>query len=104
MSSYEQVEQALYDTVMKRPMRYGQDDRKLDPLIHHVWELKTEDVRLIGWFPCRATFIIVRGEMRKNLKPFSRYKPLIQDVVTFRNSLDVDEPKMLTGATHNDVL
>lgn len=100
----QQVDLILYEFVTRKPMMYGQDDRKLDPVHAHVWELKTEDVRLIGWFPCKATFVIVCGELKKNLRSFKDYAPYVARAVIFRDLLDLDEPKMLTGATHSHVL
>ena len=104
LTPFEQVEQMLHDFIVKRPLRYGQDDRKLDPLNRHVWELKSEDIRLVGWFPARATFVAVCGGMRKDLKPFRAYTPLIDKACSFRDVLDLDPPKMLIGNTHADVL
>jgi hypothetical protein len=55
LTPYEQVEQILYEFVIGRPMAYSVDYRKLDPpILAHVWELKTPDVRLFGWFARRG--------------------------------------------------
>ena len=62
LSPFEQVNQIFYDFVMGRPMAFGVDYRKLDPLGNHVWEFKTADMRIFGWFARRAHFIAACGE------------------------------------------
>jgi hypothetical protein len=101
---YEQIEQILYDFIIGRPMAYGSQYHPLDPLVSHTWELKTPDVRLIGWFPQRGHFVVVEGELKDNLKKFADYSPHVQKTVAFRDALDLDEPKAITGVSRNDVL
>jgi hypothetical protein len=104
LTPHEQAEQLLYDFVIGRPMAYSVDYRKLDPLSAHAWELKTPDVRLFGWFPRRANLVIVSGELKDNLPTFKAYSPFIQEVIAFRGGLDLDEPKSVTGVTHDEIL
>ena len=101
---FEQVEQVLFEFAIGRPMAYGQQYKKLDPLAQHVWEIKTPDVRLIGWFARKSCFIVVRAEMKKQLLQFKLYQPLIQSTVAFRTALDLDPPKEIAGVRHDDVL
>ena len=101
---YEQVDLLLYDFVIGRPLAYDQQRKKLDPLGQHVWELKTEDVRLIGWFPRRKSFVVVCGQMKRDLLKAKLYAPCIRHTVWFRENLDLDEPKSVTGVRHDDIL
>ena len=82
-------------------MEYGQDCKKLHPLMNSVWELRTSDVRIFGWFPRRSTFVAVGGAMKRDLKGDAErkdpYQPFINEVVTFRAKLMLDNPKSLTG-------
>ena len=104
LTPHEQVEQILYEFAIGRPMAYSVDYRKLDPpVLAHVWELKTQDVRLFGWFAKRGHFVIVCGELKDNLPKRSDYMPYIQKVISFRDVLDLDEPKALRGVTYNDI-
>ncbi len=104
ITPYEQVEQILYEFIIGRPMTYGIHYRKLDPVMSHVWELKTPDVRLFGWFPRKSNIVIVCGDLKDNLTNFKSYAPFIAQVVAFRDVLDLDEPKAITGVRHNEVL
>lgn len=70
----------------------------------NVWELKTEDVRLFGWFPQRAHFIAVCGSLKNAIRKARDYAPFIQKVIDFRTALELDEPKAITGVGHDDVL
>lgn len=104
LSPFEQVDQLLHDFVIGRPMIYDQHRKMLDPFRLSVWELKTEDVRLIGWFPQKKNFVIVCGQMKKDLRQFSLYAPCICHTVWFRARLDLDEPKCVEGVRPSDVL
>jgi hypothetical protein len=48
--------------------------------------------------------VIVCREFKDNLKTHAAYAPFIQQVVDFRNALDLDEPKAVTGVGSDDVL
>lgn len=104
LTPYEQVDQMLYDFIIGRPLAYDQQRKKLDPLTQHVWELKTEDVRLIGWFPKRKNFVVVCGQMKRDLPKARLYGPCIRHTIWFRENLDLDEPKSVTGVRYNDIL
>jgi len=104
LTPFEQTEQIFYDFVIGRPMAYSIHIRQLDPLRQHVWELKTTDVRILGWFPKKAHFVAVCGALKKVIPRAKHYAPLINSVVDFRATLDLDEPKSIEGATLNVVL
>jgi hypothetical protein len=104
LSPYGQVEQLLFDFVIGRPLVYDAQRKKLNPVGLHVWELKTLDVRLIGWFPRKRHFIVVCGRLKTELLKASLYAPCINLVTLFRNTLDLDPPKTITGVRHDDVL
>ena len=104
ITPFEQVEQRLYEFAIGRRMTYGSMYHPLDPIGHYVWELKTAHVRLIGWFPRKATFLVVCGCMKSDLLKRADYTPHILRAVQFRTTLDLDHPKSVTGVSHNDVL
>jgi hypothetical protein len=99
-----QAEQICYDYVLGRPLAYSVDYRKLDPLTSHVWELKTPDVRIFGWFSLKRNFVAVCGSLKKGVPKYKKYEPFIRAVTDFRAALDLDEPKAITGVNHNDVI
>lgn len=91
----EQVEE-IFDQFVRGHHMGRNDMKKLEPVGQHVWEFKTEDVRVFGYFYRKQIFIAVCGEMRKKLKPANqKYKHFINQVLKFRNSIDLDEPKYM---------
>lgn len=104
LTPYEQVEQLLYEFAVGRPMTYHYHFHTLDPIGYFVWELRTTDVRLIGWFPRKATFVVTSGCLKSELQQRRSYTPHVQKAVAFRNALDLDPPKAITGVSHHDVL
>lgn len=100
----EQVEQLLYEFVIGRPMTYGWHYHPLHPLTRLTWELRTTDVRLIGWFPNRGIFLAVCGRLKSELRSSRLYTPCLQHAVWFRNNLDLDPPKAVTGVSRHAVL
>ncbi|HZL59844.1 MAG TPA: hypothetical protein VFC38_09090 [Stellaceae bacterium] len=103
LTAYDQVDQILYDFVIGRPMAYSVHYRKLEPVGSHVWELKTVDVRLFGWFCKKGHFVVVCGSLKNKLRKNKNYAPFIAKVIAFRKALDLDEPKAITGTNHNDI-
>ena len=100
---HEQVWVLLHDFVAGIRLIHTETCKQLDPLRDGVWELRTVDVRIFGWFPRRCTFLMVCGAMKKTLRRRVHYRPHIQRVIQFRASLDLDEPKAVVGG-FSDVL
>ncbi len=69
-------------------LSYGTGIHPLDPIANDVWELKTADVRLFGWFPVVNHFVIDVGRdaswLHEDLK---RYDQIVVEVSAFRRSL-----------------
>ena len=104
LTPYEQVAQTFYEFVVGNVLPYGHRLHKLDPLASHIWELKTVDVRIFGWFPRRGTFVAVTGAMKDHLTTNASYEPCVTRVRAFRDDLPLDEPKYLTGMRINEIL
>lgn len=64
-----------------------QEIRCLDPKANAVWELKTPDLRLFGWFPHKNYFILHHCEVKSLLMDYGAYQPHIEAVVQYRESL-----------------
>jgi hypothetical protein len=101
---YEQAEQILYEYVVGRRLAYGTGFHPLDPLASHVWELKTPDLRLFGWFARRSHLILVCAELKDHLSRSAAYAPYVARVVAYRNALELDEPKAVVGVRYDEVL
>jgi hypothetical protein len=73
-----------------RPVGKGGNDQG-------VWELRTMDLRFFGWFPTKDVFVAVSAHPAKKVKDLGIYPGLINEVVTFRDRLGLDEPKFIKG-------
>ena len=90
--------------VAGEPLAFGWQFKSL---VHHqngVWYLKTADVRLFGWFPCRDCFIATSIAGADLAKRLHLYRPLGDEVVRIREALPLDEPKFVPGDDPNDVV
>ena len=67
-----------------------------------IWELKTADLRLFGWFPMKDTFICTDVANANVIKREGQYSGYCEQAGFRRNELDLDEPKFLkdTGPHH----
>lgn len=80
-------------------LSYDHMFKDLRPAEDNVWELKTADLRMFGFFHRRDCFVIVEIDTAERVKKYSLYRGYMGAVVRFRESLDLDEPKCLIGAS-----
>ncbi len=77
----------------------------VDPAAFGIWELKTGDIRIFGWFPEYDTFIASTAgdatELHQGMK-WSYYCKCMW-VVSERKLLDLNEPKFRAGGRRHDV-
>ena len=71
---------------------------------HGIWELKTPDIRLFGWFVRRDCFICTAANTAANVKQYRLYDGYRDEAVRLRDSLELDEPKYVAGDNPDDVL
>lgn len=79
----------------------------LFPLTPHekcVWELKTADLRVFGWFASIDCFVGVVADTAERVKLYKLYAGYIGEVVRYRQSLDLNEPKFVEGKEAADVI
>ncbi len=69
-----------------------------------VWELRTDDLRVFGWFPLKDHFIAVAANDATFIKEHRLYEGYIGSVVHFRDHLDLDEPKYIQGENPDHVV
>lgn len=70
---------------------------------HHIWELKTKDVRFFGWFYQKDVFVIAQAASANLVKQNNLYPGLRDVCVQLRERLDLDEPKVVVGGYSNVV-
>lgn len=75
-------------------------ERQIKPLQHTgfgVWELKTLELRLFGWFPAKDVFVACSIDFATRIKAHRLYGGYRDEVIRFRDSLDLDPPKFISG-------
>jgi hypothetical protein len=76
----------------------------LNPRAEHVWELKTPDARIFGWFVARDCFVGVVANFADAIKAHKLYQGHVGQVARFRDHLKLDEPKSMVGEEPGDVV
>jgi hypothetical protein len=78
--------------------------RQIKPLTHikdGIWELKTPDLRIFGWFCKKDHFIAGTMDLAFKVKEHNLYAGYVGEVARFRDQLDLDEPKFVKGDDPN---
>ncbi|WCT78903.1 hypothetical protein [Novosphingobium humi] len=81
--------------------------RQFHPLVHidsGIWQLKTADVRLFGWFCGQDQFICSNGDMATRIKKNHWYERYRDEAIGFRDILALDDPKFVAGGQPDDVV
>lgn len=77
------------------PLTIGDHFKPLHCRGQGVWELRTPDLRIFGWFPLKDHFVGVVANDATYIKDHGLYEGYIGEVVRFRKNLDLDEPKFI---------
>lgn len=75
-------------------------DRQIKPLQHWghgIWELKTKELRIFGWFSSVDVFIACSIDFATRIKAHRLYAGYRDEAVRFRDTLDLTPPKFITG-------
>lgn len=85
-------------------LAYERQFKPLYPRENGTWELKTQDIRIFGWFAQKDHFVgVVADEMWK-IKEHRLYAGYIGEVVRFRDRLNLNAPKFVPGDDPNAVV
>lgn len=103
LSPIEQVDALLHDFVVDEDLSYYERSHCMRPEEPGVWELKTEDVRLIGWFKLKRVFVIAEADSAFRIKTHGLYAGYRDSTLRRRQGLDLDEPRFISGG-YDDVL
>jgi hypothetical protein len=69
-----------------------------------VWELKTPDVRIFGWFMAKDCFAAVFGNWADTIKDHDLYRGYRIAIRRLRRELEIDETLCVKGVAPDDVL
>ncbi|GGK27747.1 hypothetical protein [Salinarimonas ramus] len=103
LSPVEQVDALIERFVAGRPLEHGRQFKCLRPAQKAVWELKTDDVRLFGFFPERDCFVVLFANFADTVKDHDLYRGYVDEVVRRRAELDIDGGHMKGSDAHDVV-
>ncbi len=86
------------------PLTYDWQFKPLTHIRDGIWELKTADLRVFGWFPKKDHFVGVSADMKDRILQHKLYAPYVRDAADFLSRLDLDEPKYIPGDSPHDVV
>jgi|GEM_PF-687075 len=78
-------------------LAYGPGFHELIPSDKSIWELKTPDLRVIGWFAARDCYIAFVADTANRIKDHHLYGGYRDEAERFRDQLDLDAPKFVPG-------
>lgn len=99
----EQVDALLQRYASGKVLCYGDggDVRCLRPWHDGVWEFKTPDVRIFGWFPAMDVFIATNAKDADTVKRLNLYGPMVTEAIRIRGQLEL---RFIAGDDVNAVL
>ena len=71
---------------------------------HCVWEFKTDEVRIFGWVPSKNSFVCCFGDSKDQIERYNRYGLYIARTAYVRNTMNLSEPKYVSGGSYEDVI
>ncbi len=99
----EQVDALFYDFVSGEDFAYYERSHRMKPIDQGIWDFKTEDIRIFGWFHVKCTFVMANIDSMERVKNHGLYAGYRDDCIRRREALDLDPPKFVLG-TYSDVL
>jgi hypothetical protein len=85
-------------------LTFGPQFKPLTHIKDGIWELKTADLRIFGWFCKKDHFIAGTMDLAFNVKKHDLYGGYAGEVERFRDQLDLNEPKFIPGEDPNVVV
>lgn len=98
----EQLDDIFHQFISGKNMNFYPQAHSMRPPECAVWELKSDDLRVFGWFWRKGIFIISDIASAKETKTLKRYDEYRDRAVALREQLKLDEPKFLSGG-YDDV-
>ena len=104
VSPQEQVDALIGIFCSDQILTYDWHFKPLSHIQDGIWELKTPDVRIFGWFFAKDIFIGTDADAAERIKQLKMYRPYREQAVRFRDKLDLDEPKFVPGKDPQNVV
>lgn len=104
LTPVEQLDYLFYTFVSGKPLVHSRQFRSIRSEPNAVWELKTVDFRIFGWFAKRDCFVAVFGDWTDHVKDHDLYRGYRLQVRRLRRSLGIGEELCVQGVDPEDVV
>jgi hypothetical protein len=100
----EQIDDLFSSFLSGEPLVFTKQFRVIRAEENAVWELKTPDVRIFGWFAAKDCFVAVFGNWTDTIKDHDLYRGYRIGIRRLRRELCIDETLCVKGVSPDDVL
>jgi hypothetical protein len=100
----EQIDHLFYSFLSGRPLVFTRQFRVVRMEDNAVWELKTPDVRIFGWFVAKDCFVAVFGNWADTIKDHDLYRGYRIAIRRLRRELGVGDELCVKGVAPDEVL
>ncbi|KAA1183978.1 hypothetical protein FP026_06690 [Rhizobium tropici] len=104
LTPIEQLDFLFYTFVSGKPLIHCRQFRAIRIERNAVWELKTVDLRIFGWFAMRDCFVAVFGDWADHVKDHDLYRGYRLEVRRLRRELGVGDALCVEGVNPEDVI
>jgi hypothetical protein len=100
----EQIDHLFHIYLSGLPMEFTRQFRMIRAEENAVWELKTPDIRVFGWFIEKDCFVAVFGDWADRVKEHDLYRGYRIAIRRLRRELNIDNNLCVQGVSPSDVL
>ena len=100
----EQIDDLFYSFLSGERLVFTKQFRVVRAEENAIWELKTPDVRIFGWFMAKDCFVAVFGNWADTIKDHDLYRGYRIAIRRLRRELGIDATLCVKGAAPDDVL
>ncbi|TXI03177.1 MAG: hypothetical protein E6Q76_14125 [Rhizobium sp.] len=104
LSPIEQLDFLFFTFVSGKPLIHSRQFRAVRIERNAVWELKTVDLRIFGWFAKRDCFVAAFGDWADHVKDYDLYRGYRLEVRRLRRELGVGDALCVEGVHPEDVI
>lgn len=104
LTPVEQLDYLFYAFVSGKSLVHSRQFRAIRSERNAVWELKTVDFRIFGWFTKRDCFVAVFGDWADHVKDHDLYRGYRLEVRRLRRELGIGEDLCVQGEDPDDVI
>lgn len=104
LSPSQQIDDLFYSFLSGAPLVFNRQFRAIRAEDNAVWELKTADVRIFGWFMAKDCFVAVFGNWADIIKDHDLYRGYRIAIRRLRRELGIDATLCVKGDAPDDVL